>query len=756
MSDKTVETRANGKTPIKTSMNPRTPYPHQQEAMKNMDLMDTLDSYSTLVVLPTGGGKTYTASTWLLANALDKKKKVLWLAHRQTLLDQAAASFIKYAYQSTAPNISSFTFRIISGAKEHDRMIDIDPNDDLLIASRDSVRRNLNRLDSWLKGEDVIFLVIDEAHHSTTMAYRKVIDYIKKKVPHVKMIGLTATPSRTSENERGLLAKIFTDGIKDNQVVRGDIGIAYDISLKELISKGILSRPIFESHPTHISYGEHLGLKALESIEQKDNLPEDIKEQIAKNAARNKLIVDTYLEKQKEFGQTIVFAVNRSHAYQLSGVFKDAGVAADFVVSDLRDSSGKITVSPEDNKRKMQEYREGKLQILINVEILTEGVDFPQTKTVFLTRPTVSTILMTQMIGRALRGGSGGTELAYIVPFIDDWNDHIAWVNPRTLFDNENAEFKETKQERENRILRLISIQKIEEFAALVNGNIDTSDLEKVPFIKRMPVGMYSFRYLEEDDGADIFYQVMVYDSTRSAYKEMMASLQVLFEAFEMTDKEYIPTTVLREMERRCANTYFLGEMIPSYQSKDIMHILKYYAQKRILPNFYTFDDIDNSRIDPSIPAKKIWDEDMGARQRAEYLNNLWDSKEDNLIRIFFQNKLYFVRSVDIEYEKLAHPELFKETEKVKFGRKKLEDLPLEEIGKIDPELEKSLRDRAFKKALTPQGKYRCSNPYCGRESANRGYFEVDHIVAMNNGGKSVPENLQILCTFCNRKKGDK
>lgn len=54
----------------------------------------------------------------------------------------------------------------------------------------------------------------------------------------------------------------------------------------------------------------------------------------------------------------------------------------------------------------------------------------PQTKTVFLARPTVSKILMTQMVGRALRGtAAGGTAKAYIVSFVDQWNENIAWCN---------------------------------------------------------------------------------------------------------------------------------------------------------------------------------------------------------------------------------------------------------------------------------------------------------------------------------------
>ena len=86
----------------------RTPYNHQKEAMANLDCINRSSSYSTLIVLPTGGGKTYTASMWLLKNAIDNNKKILWIAHRQMLLDQAADSFMKYAYTEIIPHISSF------------------------------------------------------------------------------------------------------------------------------------------------------------------------------------------------------------------------------------------------------------------------------------------------------------------------------------------------------------------------------------------------------------------------------------------------------------------------------------------------------------------------------------------------------------------------------------------------------------------------------------------------------------------------
>lgn len=162
-----IETKSNGTVSPKRGSNKRTPYEHQKKAMANLDIINRNNSYSTLVVLPTGGGKTYTAAVWLLRNAIDRKKKILWLAHRKTLLDQAAETFQNYAYSEVIPSISSFRYRVISGAAEHDRTIDIDKKDDLLIISKDSIGRNLSALDEWLKGEKEIYLIVDEAHHST-------------------------------------------------------------------------------------------------------------------------------------------------------------------------------------------------------------------------------------------------------------------------------------------------------------------------------------------------------------------------------------------------------------------------------------------------------------------------------------------------------------------------------------------------------------------------------------------------------------
>ena len=747
-----VEVKSFGDILPKNGTNIRSPYEHQKKAMEALDKINKEESYSTLVVLPTGGGKTYTASMWLLKNAIDKKKKILWIAHRQMLLDQAAESFQNFAYAEVVPHISSFRFRIVSGASSHDRTIDIKADDNLLIISKDSIGRNIERLDKWLEGEKELYLVVDEAHHSTAKTYRKVINYVKEKVPNLKLIGLTATPFRTAEEEQGLLGKIYSDGVSNGQVVRGDIGITYQIGLKELINRQILSKPIFESYFTEENYGDSLGLESWERIQYLDNLPEGIASQMAESAARNKLIVETYKEKQDEYGQTIVFAVNVIHAIQLSALFNKAGIKSDFVVSDIRDGVTGVTVSREDNERKLESYRNGELQVLVNVNILTEGVDLPKTKTVFLARPTVSSILMTQMVGRALRGtAAGGTLSAYIVSFIDHWNEHIAWVNPESLFAGDNEFQDSDDSERIKRDIQLIAISKIEEFARILDNSVDTIDLERVAFEKRIPIGMYAFNYLEEN-GMDHSYQVMVYDSTQEAYKNLMESLPSLFKSFDVTE-EYLTKEQLDEMEEQCRDSFFCGEMIPPYESRDVINIIKYYAQYEEAPRFYTFEEVDRNKLDISKIARHIWDNKMDECEKAKYIDNLWDSGDDNILRLFFGRKLYFLKQFDIEMLKIAHPDVY-EKEIVKYGKNYLESLPLHEIGKIRPDLEKMLRDSTFEKYTDSEGNYYCA--CCGFKDRTRSPFQVDHIIAMNNGGKSVVENLQILCRSCNSRKSDK
>lgn len=715
--------------------NPRQLYEHQEEAIRKLDAMDKRGSFRTLLVLPTGGGKTLTAAYWLLRNAVDQNKKILWLAHRHLLLKQAAEAFARNAYTDTMVNRTVFNYRIISGM--HDKPVHIQKTDRILIASKDSMIRSLDKLKNWLNGEE-IYLVIDEAHHAVAKSYKKIIQYVADHTKSMKLLGLTATPFRTSEDEQGALKQVFTDDI------------VYKTDLDTLIKKGILATPTFIDCNTNIQFTEHLGVQALKSIENLDTLPENIANDIADNKERNRIIVEEYLHNYEKYGQTIVFALNKVHAIALNKLFNEKGKAysirSEFIISEVQDMITGITISNADNERKIEAYRNGEIQVLINVNILTEGTDLPKTHTVFLTRPTVSTTLMTQMVGRALRGlKAGGTKEAYIVSFVDDWNDKIAWVNPETLTEAEYHE-KETLAEAQKQQIRLIAISKIEEFARMADAAVDTSALDSTPAIELIPLGMYMLSTLECN------HQILVYNSTQNAYQSLIRDLPNLMEHYGI-EGETIPEETLDDMTEHCFQSYFDENMIPSCNRNDIEHLLKFYAQKAVAPLFVTIDEMERKKLDVSEIAKKIYDEDMRRSEKNAYIQSLW-AEEGSLLPVYYTNPYFFKKLIDLELDKLdGDIEIAAAEPQTEAELRNLEQFPLQKIIELYPKIGLQLKEDAFAAARNDDGNYVCAG--CGEIFSTRLFLQVDHIVPMAKGGLSVPDNLQVLCRTCNQRKGD-
>ena len=715
--------------------NPRQLYEHQEEAIRKLDAMDKRGSFRTLLVLPTGGGKTLTAAYWLLRNAVDQNKKILWLAHRHLLLEQAAEAFARNAYTDTMVNRTVFNYRIISGM--HDKPVHIQKTDRILITSKDSMIRSLDKLKNWLNGEE-IYLVIDEAHHAVAKSYKKIIQYVADHTKSMKLLGLTATPFRTSEDEQGALKQVFTDDI------------VYKTDLDTLIKKGILATPTFIDCNTNIQFTEHLGVQALKSIENLDTLPENIANDIADNKERNRIIVEKYLHNYEKYGQTIVFALNKVHAIALNKLFNEKGKAygirSEFIISEVQDMITGITISNADNERKIEAYRNGEIQVLINVNILTEGTDLPKTHTVFLTRPTVSTTLMTQMVGRALRGlKAGGTKEAYIVSFVDDWNDKIAWVNPETLTEAEYHE-KETLAEAQKQQIRLIAISKIEEFARMADAAVDTSALDSTPAIELIPLGMYMLSTLECN------HQILVYNSTQNAYQSLIRDLPNLMEHYSI-EGETIPEETLDDMTEHCFQSYFDENMIPSCNRNDIEHLLKFYAQKAVAPLFVTIDEMERKKLDVSEIAKRIYDEDMRRSEKNAYIQSLW-AEEGSLLPVYYTNPYFFKKLIDLELDKLdGDIEIAAAEPQTEAELRNLEQLPLQKIIELYPKIGLQLKEDAFAAARNDDGSYVCAG--CGEVFPTRLFLQVDHIVPMAKGGLSVPDNLQVLCRTCNQRKGD-
>lgn len=731
-------------------------YEHQEKAFYNLQekiIKTNKNPFAGLLVLPTGGGKTLTAGHWICKNYLDKGKKVLWLAHRHELLEQAKSTFAeKLAFNDIFENKTSFNYRLISGL--HDKPINIQKTDDLIISSKDSLNAGFNHLyNNWIKNNtEEIFLVIDEAHHATAKTYRKLIKNIQENVTHFQMLGLTATPFRTAESEQGLLKKVFPDDI------------VYKIDLRTLIRLGILSEPHFEEVSTGMNFIENLTEKEIENINKLDinSIGENIAETIANNKDRNHLIVNKYLLNKDKYKQTIVFALNVDNAIALNALFNEVGVKSDYVISTIKDAITGVTISSKDNKDKIARFRKEEIQVLINVNILTEGTDVPNVQSIFLARPTISSILMTQMIGRGLRGlKAGGTKEAYIVSFVDEWQNRISWVNPEKLFIEDNIDFNDVDKETKKQILRLVAINKIEEFAILTNKIIDPEkreELEKLNFIERFPTGIYQFRFLEESETEPIERncEVLVYDNILQSYTDFINALPSFFEQNNLTERDILEEDELEDFAEQIEEEFFKGTLkYPAYHFQDIKDILQYYTIQDELPPYIELKDREKYDIDKI--ASEIIEKDLGEKSQTEMINQTWENNEISWQTFFNFDKRGFLRELNLAKSRISHPELFQRKSIKPTEEKELrsyEKLRLHELREQDPTYEKWLRDQVFKKFTDENGFYFSAES--GYKSKNKLDFQVDHIKSMHNGGLTELDNLQLLTRSENAKKGNR
>lgn len=719
-------------------------YEHQKQAVQNLgEWKRTNESGAGLLVLPTGGGKTLTATYWLMNSILDRGGKVLWIAHRHELLNQAYHAFERVCYQDLSPHKQNYRYRIISG--QHDKAVHIRPEDDILIAGKSSLTHDLSHIrEKWIEGnKGHICMVIDEAHHAPASEYRKLIKIMQESSGNFYLLGLTATPFRTAEKEQGLLSKLFPDDI------------LYKTDLRTLIEQGILSEPIFHPIETKIKMAEYFREENADTLLEKivnergfdfdsPGAPgEQAARLIAVHSERNRLIVDTYANNKEMYGKMLVFAINVDMAIALNTLFQERGIRSEYVVSGIRDAVTGVSRSNEENVVILQRFRDGELDVLVNVNILTEGTDLPQVQSVFLTRPTKSTILMTQMIGRALRGErAGGTAKAYIVSFLDDWQEYIAWVNPEKLFIDTNVDFSDQTSERRAFVTRLISIAKLEEFAKLADDNLDDGISEQFTFLERIPVGLYQFTYLPDGEDESRNCTILVYDCMQEAYQELTEWMENVDLSDLKAAATHVDQILFGEKER------LLG-----YHEQDVYDILAYYQQTGAKPQWIPLKE--RSEYDVAEMAKHIINnclDDMAVRQ---YLENEWNRSNGKWTAFFgYQNFKAFRKAVQLERDRVTYGEDSPKAGPItKREEIQIQDLPLEEIRRRFPVLGERLRNAVLDKFQDTEGYFFSAES--GYRSRNRLNFEIDHIRPMSQGGKSTLDNLQLLTRKENGMKGD-
>ncbi len=694
---------------------------YQAEAILqlNTKIKETPNHFKGLLVVPTGGGKTFIAMYWLMKYKINEGAKVLWLAHRHSLLDQAKDTLINASYKNILPDKDVISYHIISGI--HDKPVEIKKDTDIIFAGKDSLQ-NIGLkflLENWVKYQKEVFIVIDEAHHATARTYRNIVDKIENYDKNLKIniLGLTATPIRTAEKEQGLIERVFPNGIIDG-----------GISLKKLINDGHLANPNFEKCKTNFKFERELSEKEINRINNSD-LPPDLAGIIAANSDRNNFIFEKY--KNGNYGKTIIFAIDQIQARTLKGIFdKKYEGKVGIVVSGTFTSFTNASVSREDNQKTLAQFKEkGGLDILINVNILSEGVDVPDVQTIFLTRPTTSTILMTQMIGRGLRRSEGKTECK-IVSFIDEIDKKIYWENPEKAFIDNNIDFLDAdSKEYQKQIARLISISKIEEFARLCDGEVD-KELIDYGFIERIPIGFYGF-FLEGNR-----HDVMVFEHLHNAYQDFINDLRNT--DFLHDYKENNPDEVISSWVEYIQYKYFNEKESFGFQIIDIERIIKSYAENETLPKYTAFEDRAKYDLD-KIVANFIKNENTDFD---DFKKSCWENNKKYWELIFGEQKnrgfLFFRKQCDHLKDKIKNPDDYKissERPKITFAKKHIADCrSIYEMKKYFP-----------KEGLELEAKVWAGSRYKDVPKSERFKYQIDHIIRVNDGGKTIFENLEVL-----------
>lgn len=387
-------------------------YDFQKDAVENLKKFASDRSvHSGFIVIPTSGGKTRIAVTFLLQDLIAQGYQVIWLAHRHILIDQAADQFKRLSPLIREKAPAKRKFRFMCASTDHGTIKAASESQDVMILSVQTAVRNLVYLKKNLKKK--VIVVVDEAHHSIAPSYRRIVEAIRKKRPDTLLLGLTATPIRMNDGATQDLYRMFEGHF------------IYEIGMSELIKRGMLAQPNFTHVQTSQDFESSITLDEGRYIDRFGELPSSLIQKIALSKQRNQLILRQYF--QRSYGKTLIFALNIVHAVTLTDELKRRGVRCDCVYS------GK-----DNNSQIIRAFTEGRLDVLVNVNILTEGVDVPDIETVFLTRPTHSESLLMQMIGRGMRGPlAGGTETVEIVDFIDQWDVFARWLDPEFMITGE-------------------------------------------------------------------------------------------------------------------------------------------------------------------------------------------------------------------------------------------------------------------------------------------------------------------------------
>jgi superfamily II DNA or RNA helicase len=570
-------------------------YDFQKSAVKKLeDHFIKKNNKKGMLVMPTGSGKTRTATYFLIKDMIAAGYQILWICHRHMLIEQAADCFYRFAGLAKINNPAIRDYRISCISGEHLSCSMVGKGDEIIVASIQSICRNKAHL-SRILGRKVM-IVVDEAHHTFAPSYRDVIKHVTGRKTNVKLLGLTATPVRANEADSQRLLNLF-----DNNIV-------YEIAPSELITKGFLADPHFKRVDTNESYEESLDNQEKSYIRYRKDLPESVVKRIAESKERNDIILSEYLDNRKKYGKTLIFAMNQIHCRLLAEALNAAKVPCGVVYS-----------GQEDNARIIREFKENKFDVLVNVNIMTEGTDVPDIQTVFLTRPTQSEGFLMQMIGRGMRGpkAQGGTKTVNIVDFHDKWEVFNRWLNPERLISDENKDIEPPRPPEPGHTYIGIEWRDIQEMYRLM-----TTKAKSVGSFLSVPYGWYS---VYDKEGIDT--KIIVFEDQLEGYEELLSHKE------EWDDNDINSDDAERVLSRYF--NYFCNR--PSYRDIEVMLINMRDNAENVRGNFHIFAERDT--IDPLCvveaaekEGKDIFEYAGQVFESNELAGDLYDTKENYIL----------------------------------------------------------------------------------------------------------------------------
>nr|WP_307775715.1 DUF3427 domain-containing protein [uncultured Cetobacterium sp.] len=333
----------------------------QEKALENLKKLREVKN-KALIISATGTGKTY-LSAFDIKNV--NPNRILFIAHRKTILEKA-----KFTFENIIKNKKM-------GIYEKDKL-----NFDYLFAMIQTLSKD-EHLQNFPK-DYFDYIVIDEVHHSGAKSYQKLLNYFTPKF----LLGMTATPERSDSFD---IYQLF------------DHNIAYEIRLHDALKEKLLC-------PFH-----YFGISDIlingKNIDEKTAIKDLVIDQR----------VEHILEKSKFYGYSgeklhgLIFVSKVDEAKELSKKFIEKGIKCIALTGDDSD---------ETRERAIEKLERGIIEYILTVDIFNEGVDIPCVNQVILLRPTESSIVYIQQLGRGLRK-SKNKEFVVVLDFIGNYEKNF-------------------------------------------------------------------------------------------------------------------------------------------------------------------------------------------------------------------------------------------------------------------------------------------------------------------------------------------